>query len=115
MVSCDKVRQWGKVLTFLHIIIPMCVCLWCIPEYCSANNFALKSKRKTISANDIFQALEDMELEDFVPELKNCLEGDHALIKSLCAFWHDVVNEVCFLRVIWAEKILCTADVPVLL
>lgn len=41
----------------------------------SANNFALKSKRKTLSAGDVFSALQDMEFEEFVPELKDCLEG----------------------------------------
>ena len=53
----------------------MDVGIYVLNTACSANTFALKSKRKTISANDIFQALEDMELEDFVPELKDCLEG----------------------------------------
>ena len=41
----------------------------------SANTHAIKSKRKTITPNDLFQALEDMELDDFIPELKDCLEG----------------------------------------
>lgn len=42
----------------------------------SANNFALKSNRKTLSAGDVFSALEDMEFQEFVPELKECLEGN---------------------------------------
>ncbi len=41
----------------------------------SANNFALKNKRKTLSAGDVFSALEDMEFETFLPELKEGLEG----------------------------------------
>ena len=41
----------------------------------SANNFALKAKRKTLGASDVFSALEDMEFETFIPELKECLEG----------------------------------------
>ena len=40
-----------------------------------ANNFALKGKRKTLAANDIFQAMGDMEFERFVPELKKSWEG----------------------------------------
>lgn len=40
-----------------------------------ANNFALKNKRKTLSAGDVFSALQDMEFEEFVPELKDCLEA----------------------------------------
>ena len=47
---------------------------------CSANNFALKAKRKTLSANDVLSALEDMEFEHFVPELKECLEGVYVSI-----------------------------------
>lgn len=47
----------------------------------SANNFALKSKRKTLSAGDVFSALQDMEFEEFLPELKDCLEGMTVLCK----------------------------------
>ena len=43
----------------------------------SANNFALKSKRKTLNAADVFSALEDMEFEHFAPELKNFLDGNN--------------------------------------
>ena len=42
----------------------------------------MKAKRKTILPNDLFQALSDMELEEFVPELKESLEG-------LCLFLSD--------------------------
>ena len=35
----------------------------------------MKSKRKTILPSDLFQALGDMELEEFIPELKESLEG----------------------------------------
>ena len=42
---------------------------------CSANNSALKHKRKTLGANDVFSALDDMEFQEFIPELKECLEG----------------------------------------
>ena len=51
--------------------------IWHIFTYFSrsANNFALKSKRKTLGATDVLSALEDMEFEHFVPELKECLEG----------------------------------------
>ncbi len=41
----------------------------------SANTYAIKGKRKTILPNDLFQALADMELEEFIPELKESLEG----------------------------------------
>lgn len=37
----------------------------------------MKNKRKTLSAGDVFSALEDMEFEEFIPELKDCLEGSN--------------------------------------
>lgn len=39
-----------------------------------SNNFALKSKRKTITAKDVLDALEDMEFDQFVEPLKECLD-----------------------------------------
>ena len=46
-------------------------------EFCpySANTYAIKGKRKTITPNDLFQAIEDMELQEFLPEMKECLDG----------------------------------------
>ena len=41
----------------------------------SANTYAVKGKRKTITPYDLFQAVEDMELQEFLPEMKECLEG----------------------------------------
>ncbi|KAK3088267.1 hypothetical protein FSP39_016837 [Pinctada imbricata] len=40
-----------------------------------SNNFAVKSKRKTINAQDVINAMEDMEFEQFMEPLKKCLEG----------------------------------------
>lgn len=57
---------------------------WCHPSpLFSANNFALKNKRKTLSAGDVFSALQDMEFEEFIPELKDCLEGKKPYIPCL--------------------------------
>ena len=59
----------------------LCPCLCC-----SANNNALKGKRKTINVTDVFNALEDMEFDSFVDPLKADLEGKHlriSLIKYL--------------------------------
>ncbi|ESP00265.1 hypothetical protein LOTGIDRAFT_238643 [Lottia gigantea] len=39
-----------------------------------SNNFALKGKRKTINATDVISAMEDMEFEQFVDPLKECLD-----------------------------------------
>ena len=45
--------------------------------YCTscANNFALQQKRKTLKDTDVLQALEEMEFEQFVPQLKEFLES----------------------------------------
>ncbi|KAK6195329.1 hypothetical protein SNE40_000785 [Patella caerulea] len=40
-----------------------------------SNNFALKAKRKTINAADVISAMEDMEFEQFVEPLQECLEA----------------------------------------
>lgn len=45
------------------------------PSPCSSNTYAQKGKRKTLTASDVFSALQDMEFEQFIPELKECLEG----------------------------------------
>ena len=71
-VCSSCMQQHGKCITTL------CVCwtlIWWNTKY-SANNFALKSKRKTLNATDVFSALEDMEFEHFAPELKEFLEGE---------------------------------------
>ncbi|GFN75448.1 DNA polymerase epsilon subunit 3 [Plakobranchus ocellatus] len=40
-----------------------------------SNNFALKGKRKTIGAQDVLNAMEDMEFEQFVEPLQQCQEA----------------------------------------
>ncbi|XP_005112415.1 DNA polymerase epsilon subunit 3 [Aplysia californica] len=40
-----------------------------------SNNFALKSKRKTINAQDVLSAMEDMEFEQFIEPLQQCQEA----------------------------------------
>lgn len=41
----------------------------------SANNFAMKGKRKTLNASDVLSAMEEMEFQRFVAPLKEALEG----------------------------------------
>ena len=55
--------------------------------YCTAcsNTFAQKAKRKTLTATDVFSALQDMEFEQFIPELKECLEAHKEEQKSKVA------------------------------
>ncbi|XP_076806994.1 DNA polymerase epsilon subunit 3-like [Clavelina lepadiformis] len=45
--------------------------------YCTscANNYALQQKRKTLKDVDVLAALEEMEFENFVPQLKQFLEA----------------------------------------
>jgi len=40
----------------------------------------LKAKRKTITAKDVLEALEDMEFDQFVEPLKECLDSNYILI-----------------------------------
>ncbi|XP_055516345.1 DNA polymerase epsilon subunit 3 [Leucoraja erinacea] len=40
-----------------------------------ANNFAMKSKRKTLSAADVLAAMEEMEFDRFITPLKDALEA----------------------------------------
>lgn len=40
----------------------------------SANNFAMQHKRKTISGQDVLDAMKEMEFERFVEPLKRSLE-----------------------------------------
>lgn len=42
----------------------------------SANNFAMKGKRKTLNASDVLSAMEEMEFQRFVTPLKEALEGN---------------------------------------
>ena len=41
----------------------------------SANNFAMQHKRKTISGQDVLDAMKEMEFERFVEPLRRSLEG----------------------------------------
>lgn len=41
----------------------------------SANNFAMKAKRKTLNAGDVLAAMEEMEFERFLEPLREALEG----------------------------------------
>uniref|UniRef100_A0A3Q1F0U4 Polymerase (DNA directed), epsilon 3 (p17 subunit) n=1 Tax=Acanthochromis polyacanthus TaxID=80966 RepID=A0A3Q1F0U4_9TELE len=40
----------------------------------SANNFAMKAKRKTLNAGDVMAAMEEMEFERFLEPLREALE-----------------------------------------
>ena len=40
----------------------------------------MQAGRKTLSANDVLQAMEEMEFPQFVDGLKECLDGKDALV-----------------------------------
>ncbi|XP_022321046.1 DNA polymerase epsilon subunit 3-like [Crassostrea virginica] len=40
-----------------------------------SNNFAMKAKRKTINANDVISAMDEMEFDQFEDPLKQCLDA----------------------------------------
>lgn len=44
----------------------------------SANNFAMKAKRKTLNAGDVLAAMEEMEFERFLEPLREALEGQYS-------------------------------------
>lgn len=50
------------------------VCLFSLVV--SANNFAMKAKRKTLNAGDVLAAMEEMEFERFLEPLREALEGE---------------------------------------
>lgn len=63
---------------------------------CSANNNALKGKRKTIALNDVYTALEDMEFDDFIEPLKAQMTGAyvaHAEWLLLCEFLEKITRK----------------------
>lgn len=51
----------------------------CILVDFSANNFAMQHKRKTISGQDVLDAMKEMEFERFVEPLKRSLECKSSL------------------------------------
>ena len=82
-------RPSGLGIGTLYLAIAVSYNEFHCQNYYSANNFALKAKRKTLSANDVLSALEDMEFEHFVPELKECLEGEVVCVcVCVCACVH---------------------------
>ena len=58
----------------------------------SANNFAMQHKRKTISGNDVIEAMKEMDFDRFVEPLQHALEGNI----SLECRWTEVL--VCAFR-----------------
>ena len=49
-------------------------CVFILYSTSISNEFASKAHRRTLYAEDMFQALEDMELSEFIPELRIMLD-----------------------------------------
>lgn len=58
----------SKYFNFCNFVVPLC-------KLGSANNFAMKAKRKTLNAADVLAAMEEMEFERFLEPLREALEG----------------------------------------
>lgn len=63
--------MWNKLKFGVFYLLPSPV-----PHGISANNFAMKAKRKTLNATDVMAAMEEMEFERFLQPLKEALEGE---------------------------------------
>lgn len=50
-------------------------CVFILYSTSVSNEFASKAHRRTLNAEDMFQALEDIELREFIPELRELLES----------------------------------------
>ena len=65
----------------------------------SANNYALKGKRKTLNAQDVMSAMKDMEFEEFVEPLEIALEGRLCMYNSnysyLTYYMYFVSSQIC--------------------
>ena len=53
----------------------------------------MKGKRKTITAQDVLSALEDMEFDQFVDPLKECLAGRYMYIEA-CGITRSFVKKM---------------------
>ena len=62
--SPDGRRHPGRALRLLNLAVVF-----------SANNFAMQHKRKTISGNDVLEAMAEMDFERFVDPLQQALDG----------------------------------------
>lgn len=54
--------------------------------FCRANGFAQKSKRKTLTANDVVEAMKDLEFDEFLEPLQRALQCKlRQKLRKLCA------------------------------
>lgn len=59
---------------------------------CSANDICKESNRQTLSAEDVFKALDDIEFSEFVAPLRASLQGQQYILKlKLFVLYQSVV------------------------
>lgn len=75
---CIELYSRGFMLTSLIYVkiykVSVALIQFCC-IFCRANDICKESKRQTISAEDVFKALEEIEFPEFVASLRTSLEG----------------------------------------
>lgn len=83
---CIELYSRGFMLTSLIYVkiykVSVALIQFCC-IFCRANDICKESKRQTISAEDVFKALEEIEFPEFVASLRTSLEG-WILKRSIC-------------------------------
>lgn len=49
----------------------------------AANDTCKEKKRQTLTADDVFSALEELEFQEILPQLKEAFEGEHVVFKPV--------------------------------
>lgn len=57
------------------------------PFYFRANDLAKEAKRTTVTAQDVINALKELEFDEFAPSIEACLAG------ALCGFPHSLSRD----------------------
>lgn len=70
----DSLPEGVNVSKEARTAIGKAACIFVLYITACSNNFAVKAKRKTLTAGDVFNALGDIEFEQLVPDLKQFLE-----------------------------------------
>ena len=71
---CNELYSRGFMLNSL-IYVKRCRLNSVLLYFCRANDICKEAKRQTISAEDVFKALEEIEFPEFVASLRTSLEG----------------------------------------
>ena len=67
----------------------------------TANDICKEKKRQTISADDVLQALQDLEFPEMVEPLKEALEGKQT--NRRCRGWNSKPAKGCLTKHVWCR------------